>query len=77
MTWWRRRQNCARISELKVEPGSVTWKFPKGTHEIRMTPSQCVDAAHALLAAAREAERMKGGVDSECDADTRDPPRWR
>lgn len=45
-----------------------------------MTPSQCVDAAHALIAAAREAERMK----DEDEARERrrgegggDPPRWR
>lgn len=79
--WWRKRTKCARISELKVEPGAVIWDLGGETSKIRMTPSQCIDAAHALIAAARQAEHMK---DDAADSDRRrgsedseDPPRWR
>jgi len=78
MTWWRKKPKCARISELKVEPGVVIWDLGGQTNRICMTPIQCIDAAHALIAAAREAERMSGeGADQRQEENESTPPRWR
>ncbi len=39
----------------------VVWDLGAEVRVLTMTPEQCADAAHALLAASREADRIRSG----------------
>lgn len=62
MSWFRKAQpRSVNASWPRVENGMVVWDLRAAVRVLTMTPEQCADVAHALLAASREADRIRSG----------------